>query len=329
MLSFSEMLTLVISRLFRTGCDFGNGGIKMYFGTEKLDKYELVGLTGEFTSADFVAFIAQDPTIDGPGRVDGPGGTNGGSGGNGGIVFCFPGDSTCLVEGRGDVAMKDIQLGDKIMVESGNYEPVYSFGHYVPDAMAEYVQLITASTKLEISKDHMVFVEGGRSVPASHVKAGDTLELASGLYEDVRSVKSVVREGAYAPFTASGAVVVNGVKASSFIAFQDSETLKIAGVDTKLSFQFLARTFEAPHRMWCQYFSACLEEQYTVEGVSRWVDAPHKAGLWFIEQNSLVMAVLALPVLSYFALLAYPLVCLSTLVALLLATRLTFRVKST
>lgn len=303
----------------------------MYFGTEKLDKYELVGLSGEFTSADFLTFVAQDPTIDGPGRVDGNGGSTGNPvGGGTGVVFCFPGDSTCLVEGRGDVAMKDIKLGDRIMVESGKYEPVYSFGHHAPHVMAEYVQLITASTMLlELSTDHMVFVDGGRSVPASHVKAGDKLELASGLFDDVHSVKSVVRKGAYAPFTASGSVVVNGVKASSFIAFQDSETLKIAGVDTKLSFQFLAHTFEAPHRMWCLYFSACLEEQYTAEGISRWVDAPHKAGIWFSEQNSLVMAVLALPVLGYFALLAYPLVCLSSVLVLLLATRLTFRVKST
>lgn len=306
--------------------------MKIYFGTEKIDENELVALNGTFTSADFVQFRAQDPKIDGPGRVnqgDEENDNDGGSTGGGGdvVVFCFPGDATCVVEGRGDVSMKDVMLGDKVMVEGGKYEPVYSFGHYAPELKAEFIQLVTESTKLELSSDHMVFVDGGRSVPASHVRVGDKLQLASGLYDDVRTVQIVVREGAYAPFTASGALIVNGVKASSFIAFQDSETLQIAGVDTGLTFQFLAHASEAPHRVWCQYFSSCSEEQYTSEGISLWVAAPHKAGLWFIDQNSVVMAVLAVPVLAYLALLAYPLTCISTmLLVAFLATRLTFRV---
>lgn len=296
----------------------------MYYGTEPLAENEIASIKGNFSSADFTSFFAEDPNGDGAGRGD-AGDTDGGAIG-GGFVFCFSGDATCLVEGRGDVPMKDISLGDRVMVEGGKYEAVYSFGHRAPNVKAEFIELVTAVNELALSKDHMVFVDGGRSVPASHVKVGDQLELASGIFEEVRTIRTVVRQGAYAPFTASGALIVNGVKASSFIAFQDSETLLIAGVNTGLTFQFLARASEAPHRIWCQYFSACLEEQYTAEGISTWVDGPHKAGLWFIEQNSVVMTVLALPLLSYLALMAFPLACLSSLLALLITTKINVRV---
>ena len=142
-------------------------------------------------------------------------------------------------------------------------------------------------------------------------------------------MKKIVLQGAYAPFTPAGAVVVNGVRASSFIALQDSETLKIAGIDTGLTFQFLAHTFERPHRLWCRHLSNCEEVQYTTEGISLWVDVPHKVARWFLDQNSVVMVVVALPLLGLFAVLANPAAaCLSSLLAVLVAARLAVRVKA-
>jgi hypothetical protein len=163
----------------------------------------------------------------------------------------------------------------------------------------------------------MVFVEGGRSIPAAIVQVGDKLLLADGNVETVNAIRTVQKHGAYAPFTASGTVAVNGVVASSFIAFQESETLKIGDMDTTVSFQFLARTFETPHRMWCEYVSACTEETYTVEGVSLWVDLPHKLALWFLEQNTVVMALMGVPVGVSFVCMAYPVAAFMTFAAIL------------
>ena len=112
-------------------------------------------------------------------------------------------------------------------------------------------------------------------------------------------------------------------------ALQDSETLKIAEIDTGLTFQFLAHTFERPHRLWCLHLSNCEEVQYTTEGISLWVDVPHKVARWFLDQNSVVMVVVALPLLGLFAVLANPAAaCLSSLVAVLVAARLAVRVKA-
>lgn len=228
--------------------------------------------------------------------------------------------------------MKDVKLGDRILVQGGKYEPVYSFGHFDPRATAEYVQLTTQSTRLSLSKEHIVFVEGGRSIPASIVKVGDKLELASGELGVVREIKSVVRRGVYAPFTATGTLIVNGVKSSTFIAYQGSETLEIAGFDTRISFHHLAHAFEAHHRAWCRYISSCENEEYTKEGISLWVNAPHQAVRWCFAQNSVAVGAVAVPaILCVICILGYLAHLMGAVVVYFLAnrwSRFSFHVKS-
>lgn len=229
--------------------------------------------------------------------------------------------------------MKDIKLGDRVLVRDGKYEPVYSFGHFDPRATAEYMQLITQSTRLSLSKEHIVFVEGDRGIPASSVKVGDKLELASGELGMVREIKTIVGRGVYAPFTATGTVIVNGVKSSTFIAYQGSETLAIAGMDTRISFHHLAHAFEAPHRAWCRYISSCKNEEYTKEGISLWVNAPHQAVRWCFAQNSVVAGVVAVPaILCAICVLMYVARFMGDVLVCFLAnrrSRFSFHVKST
>lgn len=135
---------------------------------------------------------------------------------------------------------------------------------------------------------------------------GDKLVLADDEVKIVRAFRITQNQGAYAPFTASGIVIVNGVKASSFIAVQESETQKAAGIDTGLALQFLAYAFEMPHRMWFQYLSACTEEHYATEGISLSADPPHKLFRWFLAQHYIAMALLSFPLLALFACLAHP-----------------------
>eukprot|EP00547_Thalassionema_nitzschioides_P003168 CAMPEP_0194211888 /NCGR_PEP_ID=MMETSP0156-20130528/11295_1 /TAXON_ID=33649 /ORGANISM="Thalassionema nitzschioides, Strain L26-B" /LENGTH=899 /DNA_ID=CAMNT_0038939575 /DNA_START=94 /DNA_END=2790 /DNA_ORIENTATION=+ len=256
---------------FCCSSSFGNGYAAVYFGTEQLREDRMVYMRGDFRRVDFRIFDPA-PFIDRPAPAPVPGGPLTG--------LCFPGKATCEVLGKGQVPMKDLKLGDLVSIEGETYEKVYSFGHYSPYVQAEYLQLSTASRKLEISKDHMVFVEGGRSLPASSIKLGDKIETSSGEYNAVESIEKVVRQGAYAPFTTSGTIVVNGVKASSFVSFQGSETLLIGGVDSRLTYQFLAHSFEMPHRVWCSYFSSCSVEYYTEGGVSTWVSLPYHVAKW-------------------------------------------------
>jgi hypothetical protein len=321
----SWLFTILIPFLSFSGCDFGSGDAAIYFGTTINEKYKVVSVNGKFSFSSSVDFVAEDL---GGGDDGDDGGTDDGTGGSGGL--CFPGTANLQVKGRGAVLMKDIKLGDKVLVDGrGEYEPVYSFAHRVEQGFEEFYQLVAHSATLELTEEHMVFIEDGHSVPASMVKIGDKLELASGEFDTVKAIRTVTRQGVYAPFTASGVVIVNGVKASTFISFQGSETMKVAGIDTGVTFQSLSHAFESPHRVWCQYLSKCTTEQYTSEGMSVWVDIPHKIARWAFDQSSPLISLAAVPLVCLI-LLSYPIACMVPLMMLLAfaSRRLTLRVKS-
>jgi len=239
-----------------------------------------------------------------------PGDDNGGLGTDGTKAggfwnFCFPGEAFVDARGKGQMALKDLKIGDQIMVDGeGRYETVYSFGHKDEGVLNNYFQFITTSgAQVEISKDHLVFVEGKGTVPASHVRLEDKL-YAMKAWDSVASIKSVTRRGAYAPLTPSGTLIVNGFKVSSFVALQDSPSLVIGGVPTGLPFHWLERTFELPHQFWCICIASCTNEEYSVHGISTWAEGPYKAALWFLGLDRVSMAVVAIPLLLWLCVLS-------------------------
>mmetsp|Transcript_9052 Transcript_9052/g.13902 ORF Transcript_9052/g.13902 Transcript_9052/m.13902 type:complete len:949 (-) Transcript_9052:79-2925(-) len=295
-----ERYRLILTDQFGDGfcCGFGNGNASVYFGTEELEGNRMAFLSGNFRSLDFQIFDPA-PFIGNPPTPAPAGGTPL-------TGICFPGDVTCEVLGKGEVQLKDLQLGDRVLVEGQTYEKVYSFGHRSRDMKADYLELSTASRKLEISKKHMIFVEGGHAIPASSIKLGDKIETISGKYDVVLSIKNVVRQGAYAPFTTAGTIIVNGLKASTFVAFQESETLLVGDVDSGVTFQSLAHLYETPHRIWCSCFSSCTVEYYTDEGVSLWVSVPYYATKFVFDQHPRLAAMLTLPLLLVFLSIGNP-----------------------
>lgn len=208
--------------------------------------------------------------------------------------ICFSGETSVVVKDKGTMLMKDLQLGDKILVgEADKYETVYSFGHRHETVEATFLQFLPSN--LEMSRDHMLKING-RYVPASAVQVGDELETATGELIAVSSIKNVVRPGAYAPFTLSGTIIVNNVKASAYIAFQDSDRLLVGGWSTPITYQWLAHASQGPHRLWVHLFGVTLEEEYSDEGLSSWIEAPHQIGELFLEQNPIIMMILLVPV---------------------------------
>lgn len=208
------------------------------------------------------------------------------------------------VRGRGIVAVKNLKIGDYVLVDTNNhYEPVYGFGHKEIETQHSYLQIGTASgAQLEISKEHMLFVEKHGAIPSSLVRLGDKVYLNNDL-DQVKSIQIVSREGAYAPFTPSGTIIVNGIKASSFVALQNSPDLAIGRFSTGISHQWIARTFELPHRIWCTLITSCESEEYNPQGISTWVAVPLKIAIWYIQQDTLTMAVLSIPLLIWLCVL--------------------------
>lgn len=199
------------------------------------------------------------------------------------------------VKDVGITLMKDLQIGDEVLTASGNYEQVYSFGHRHESIKSEYIRFLPCG--LEITKEHMVMIGGGHFVPASFVNVGDELEsIEDGVTVTVESIETVIRSGAYAPFTASGTIVVNNVKASTYIAFQESDRLMVGGWKTPLTFQWIAHMSQSPHRIIVALgLSGGSEEEYTEFGMSSWISGPYAFGVWVLEQNGVIMSMVLIP----------------------------------
>ena len=208
--------------------------------------------------------------------------------------FCFSGETTVDVKGRGLIAMASLKVGDEVLVASGQYETVYSFGHRHETMEAYYLRF--EPSNLEISVDHMVKMAGSYK-PASSVRVGDILEMGTGEMMVIKAIDTVIRSGAYAPFTKSGTIVVNNIKASSYISFHGDDHLMIGNWRTPLSFQWVAHLSQCPHRLWIRMVGIG-DEVYTDEGLSTWISMSHQFALWYLDQSSIVMILLLVPALA-------------------------------
>jgi len=193
------------------------------------------------------------------------------------LVVCFSSENQVqLADGEAQY-LDQLKLGDKVLTRNG-YEPIYSWGHYDPSKSVEFVQLLPS--RIELSSNHLLFLEDNRAVPAGTIKVGDTL--LSG--DVVKAVRRVKRQGAYAPFTHSGTIIVNSQVASSFVSLQEtSEVLVVNGWSTNISHHWIAHMFESPHRFWCTMKGGCTRESYTTDGISTWVYIPLKFFSWLLD----------------------------------------------
>lgn len=146
---------------------------------------------------------------------------------------CFPGETMIIKEDGQRTQMKDLQEGDRVLVDSeGSFESIIGFLHKVepPARQAQSVLKIEHDHGiLRVSGNHMLFVGGrtcdelGESVQASDMEVGDWFVLPS-VSERERCKRSRVlavehdatASGLYAPLTSSGKIVVDGVQASNY-----------------------------------------------------------------------------------------------------------------
>jgi len=209
--------------------------------------------------------------------------------------ICFSSANYIQLSNGKTKQMNQLRLGDEVLTQNDRYESVYSWSHYNTQKEARFIQLLPSG--MELSPNHLLFLDNGLAVPAGTIKAGDTL--LSG--DVVTSVRSVARRGIYAPFTKSGTIVVQGQIASTFVSLQqESNTLLLNnGWSTGITHQWLAHAFEAPHRLWCS--TKCTEESYTADGISTWVAGPLRFFTWSLQLPMILQLILLLPVLALFA----------------------------
>jgi len=168
---------------------------------------------------------------------------------------CFSGSSTMIVHDRGEIEMKNVCVGDKVLTKYG-YEPVYGFAHRDETSVSGFLVIystVSKSNPLMITSEHLLMVND-TFVPAERIRKGDVLQSSLILESPVTHIESVTMPaGLYAPLTPSGTLLVNGVHVSSYVSLQKNAPASFVlgnGVPT-LSQHKLAHMLMSPIRIIC------------------------------------------------------------------------------
>ena len=148
-------------------------------------------------------------------------------GDSGGGGDCFPPSATVYARNSSSpVVIENLQIGDDVLTMNADgqliYSPIIAFLDRVPSSIINYVQIITESNhKLLITASHLMF-RNDSSMPlyASDISPGDyifTLDVNNNIkHSKVTHITTMTAVGKYAPLTAEGTLIVDGVLASCY-----------------------------------------------------------------------------------------------------------------
>lgn len=151
---------------------------------------------------------------------------------------CFPSTSKVELKSGKKIPMNKVNIGDLVKTYSKEgdvmFSPVVTFLHQMPDFRGDYYTITTESNcyQLSLSAAHLLFklsLSPARqlincSVHASQVRPGDFIlvHTRSGLHPRmVESVSVAERQGAFAPVTQEGTMVVDDVWVSCYADIAD------------------------------------------------------------------------------------------------------------
>lgn len=130
--------------------------------------------------------------------------------------------------------MRDVRVGDRILVAESTYSPVLAFLLRREDGpMVHYLQIFTEESTIEITPTHLILVrqENDANPPsyiqAARVKPGDSVFISDDdLTGKIKEVKVVGIHGpiqsmdAYAPLTMEGTLIVNDMLVSCYAGYE-------------------------------------------------------------------------------------------------------------
>ena len=227
-------------------------------------------------------------------------------------IACFTADTTVTVAGKGPVRMRDLQVGDSVLTASPNqnqnlnqYQPVYAFGHYLPDKWFQFVQLQlqlqgqgqhdnknNKVSVLEMTGNHLVFTKDSKHpIRADSLKVGDVIQTSNGQTATVMRTRTVRKQGLYAPMTPDGTLVVNdNLQVSSYIAFGKHPKYHYHNLLVFFSHHDYAHMGLAPFRLGCQWFNnnnnnnRFCSHQYNEDGIPFYPELAIRVNLWLQQQ---------------------------------------------
>jgi subtilisin-like proprotein convertase family protein len=177
---------------------------------------------------------------------------------------CFSNINSVEVEGKGFVPIVSLQVGDKVRSGMDGFSRVYSFAHNDHAIEVDYLRIFCQghTIPLEVSRDHLVYMAPhNHIVRASQIQIGDTLVIDD--THVVERIEHVKRQGAYAPMTESGSIVVSGIRASSYVGLLDHVSPR--------THQLVLHAASSTRRIVCLCnFAMCQQETYS-HGIADWI----------------------------------------------------------
>ena len=196
--------------------------------------------------------------------------------------------------------MKDLRVGDSILTGSGSYSEVSSFGHFLENVSAEFLQIHTADQTLEMTGDHLVFLNDKLNpIRTKAIKVGDVLRGETAPAK-VTKIQSVQRQGIYAPLTMEGSLVVDGIVASSYVSMQKDadEFIQVKGTNTGKSQHDYVHLGLAPFRLVCQGVSKSFCDSYDDYGMPHYVRFAVDLNEFADSQNPFIQCFILLVVVA-------------------------------
>lgn len=130
---------------------------------------------------------------------------------------CFPGSAMVEVQDGTKRSMKELVVGDRVANGEGGFSDVIFFTHRERRSRNAFLRFTTVSgQKLTVSPGHYVYANGGSLRAAESLAIGEGLDLAEDLSSPISFAENVSAQGLYNPQTASGSLVVDGFKVSTY-----------------------------------------------------------------------------------------------------------------
>lgn len=233
-------------------------------------------------------------------------------------VNCFSSAPAVRTMDRGDISMKDLKVGDKVLTDpkdNTKYQSIYAFAHRVTDTDVEtdFLQLETrASDKqvLEITVDHLLYVQGhANPIRAGTIQVGDQLVYNDGndkpVFVPVTNITRIQRQGIFAPLTLDGSILVNGIKTSVYASPAHPNATEYVeftgGFSSGISQHTLSHILFSPMRMICLGVVApevCAAATDNELGVPLYVTLILKIATW-AQDSTLVVQMLVMAVVLF------------------------------
>ena len=203
---------------------------------------------------------------------------------------CFSGEMTVELDDTSTIPLRDVKVGDIVKVDEGKFEPIYGFGHADPTVSGEYIRFkLSNGRDLVISGNHLVFIPDNKSTPASTLRVGDELVSSNRVNPvKIEAIHTVTGKGAFAPFTYSGTIVVNGIKSSNYISLQNGAAyLTVGNILTPFSHHWLSQAFMLPFRLLGSHAI-----------LSAWVGWLYTTCLWWSTRHPIVTSLAMIPLIT-------------------------------